>query len=147
MNEVETILPSRYDTSTPTIQDKKDELSRLVQTFNKLLDRIQQVFINQKQFLSNISHELKNPLNVILSQIDDLNKSERSAEEQENSAKVGLWRHDRVERRFFQNHAAIQNQCRWQQHTIWANLQNWRGFVSGKTTVQKPLSKDIARDV
>ena len=80
MNEVEAILPSDM-THRLNHSGQRDELSRLVQTFNKLLDRIQQVFINQKQFLSNISHELKNPLNVILSQIEVTLNKPRTAEE------------------------------------------------------------------
>lgn len=80
MNEVNGILPSDM-THRLHQSDQKDELSRLVQTFNSLLDRMQSVFENQKIFLSNISHELKNPLNVITSQIDiSLNKN-RTAEE------------------------------------------------------------------
>ncbi len=80
MNEVDAILPSDM-THRLNHSGQKDELSRLVQTFNKLLDRMQQVFVNQKQFLSNISHELKNPLNVILSQIEVVLNKERTAEE------------------------------------------------------------------
>lgn len=74
INEVDKILPSDM-THRLNQSNQKDEISRLVQTFNKLLDRIQQAFDNQKLFLSNISHELKNPLNAILSQVEvTLNK-------------------------------------------------------------------------
>ncbi|MBK8701854.1 MAG: HAMP domain-containing histidine kinase [Saprospiraceae bacterium] len=83
MNEVDAILPSDM-THRLNHSGQKDELSRLVQTFNKLLERMQQVFVNQKQFLSNISHELKNPLNVILSQIEVALTKERPAEEYRN---------------------------------------------------------------
>ena len=80
MNQVDAILPTdmshRLDTT-----DQKDELSRLVITFNKLLDRIQQAFNTQKLFLSNISHELKNPLNVIISQIEIALDKNRPKEE------------------------------------------------------------------
>jgi signal transduction histidine kinase len=80
MNEVDSILPSDM-THRLYQSDQKDEISRLVLTFNKLLDRIQHAFENQKLFLSNISHELKNPLNAILSQVEVALNKERPISE------------------------------------------------------------------
>lgn len=69
MNQVDALLPTDMSQRLQT-KNQHDELSRLVITFNKLLDRIQHVFRNQKMFLSNLSHELKNPLSVIVSQVE-----------------------------------------------------------------------------
>ena len=69
MNQVDALAATDMSQRLVTT-DQQDELSRLVITFNRLLDRIQQAFRVQKMFLSNISHELKNPLNVIISQIE-----------------------------------------------------------------------------
>ena len=80
MNQVDALLPTDMSHRLVTT-NQHDELSRLVITFNKLLDRIQQVFGLQKMFLSNISHELKNPLNVIVSQVEVTLQNERSEEE------------------------------------------------------------------
>jgi signal transduction histidine kinase len=80
MNQVDDILPTHLSQRLEP-PNQKDELSRLVITFNKLLDRIQNAFNNQKQFLSNISHELKNPLNVIISQLEIVLDKDRSKEE------------------------------------------------------------------
>lgn len=80
MNEVDALLPTDMSHRLET-SDQQDELSRLVITFNKLLDRIQQVFRIQKMFLSHISHELKNPLNVIISQAEVTLDKERTAED------------------------------------------------------------------
>ncbi len=80
MNEVDALLPTDMSHRLET-SDQQDELSRLVITFNKLLDRIQQVFRIQKMFLSHISHELKNPLNVIISQAEVTLDKERNAED------------------------------------------------------------------
>ncbi len=76
MNQVDALLPSdmshRLETSS-----SQDELARLVVTFNRLLDRLQAAFNAQKLFLSNISHELKNPLTVIISQIEIILQKDR----------------------------------------------------------------------
>lgn len=84
MNEVDALLPSDMSHRLAT-SDQRDELSRLVVTFNKLLDRIQHAFRNQKMFLSNISHELKNPLNVIVSQVEVTLDKERSKEDYQHT--------------------------------------------------------------
>lgn len=70
-------LSARLDAS-----GSHDEISRLVITFNRLLDRIQFAFKMQKSFISNVSHELKNPLSVIISQLEiALDRKQRSPEE------------------------------------------------------------------
>ncbi|MEQ1883498.1 MAG: ATP-binding protein [Bryobacteraceae bacterium] len=44
--------------------EARDELGTLAATFNQLLDRIEQSFENQKQFMADSSHELRTPLYV-----------------------------------------------------------------------------------
>ncbi len=84
MNEVDALLPTDMSHRLET-SEQQDELSRLVITFNKLLDRIQHVFRIQKMFLSNISHELKNPLNVIISQAEVTLNKDRNKEDYEHT--------------------------------------------------------------
>ena len=50
--------------------NKNDELGRLAQTFNKMLDRLEDAFTAQKHFISNASHEIKTPITVMRGQID-----------------------------------------------------------------------------
>jgi signal transduction histidine kinase len=62
-----------------------DELNQLANTFNSLLDRIETAVETQHNFISNASHELKNPLTAILGQIELALRAERSAEEYRQS--------------------------------------------------------------
>lgn len=59
---------------------KPDELGKLVTILNELLDRIENAFQLQKTFVANVSHELKNPLTKITSQIEVTLLSERESE-------------------------------------------------------------------
>lgn len=46
----------------------KDELYRLSVTLNDMLDRIEKLILQEKQFTSDASHELRTPISVILAQ-------------------------------------------------------------------------------
>jgi two-component system, OmpR family, sensor histidine kinase ArlS len=45
--------------------DTSSEITELVQSFNTLLDRIEEAMMRQKQFISDASHELRTPLSII----------------------------------------------------------------------------------
>jgi two-component system, OmpR family, sensor histidine kinase ArlS len=47
------------------ISGSQDELKELAETFNTMLDRIQQAYAEQNQFVSDSSHELRTPISVI----------------------------------------------------------------------------------
>ncbi len=49
---------------------QKDELGKLADTFNDMLDRLETSFELQTHFINNASHELRNPLTVILSETE-----------------------------------------------------------------------------
>lgn len=51
-----------------------DELYQLGETFNRMLDRLEQGFHNQQDFLNAASHDLRTPLAVIRSYTDILNR-------------------------------------------------------------------------
>lgn len=59
----------------------KDELARLAQTFNKMLERIEAAFKSQKNFIANASHELRTPLTVITGQLEVILMNNRRNEE------------------------------------------------------------------
>jgi two-component system sensor histidine kinase ArlS len=59
----------------------KDELKKLADTFNNLLNRLQESFDTQRRFISNASHELSTPLTSISSQLQVTLQKERSLQE------------------------------------------------------------------
>ncbi|MBO0952746.1 sensor histidine kinase [Fibrella forsythiae] len=69
IRQVNTIFPANV-AKRVTHANRSDEIGLLVATFNQLLDRIEQALNTQKMFIANVSHELKNPLTKINSQID-----------------------------------------------------------------------------
>ena len=84
MNEVEGILPQNLGTRLE-VPNQQDEIGRLTLTFNKLLDRIENAFRIQKTFIANVSHELKNPLTKISSQLEVSLLKERSPAEYQST--------------------------------------------------------------
>ena len=48
----------------------EDEIGELANTINQLLDRVETSVFTQKMFVANISHEIKNPLTKIFTQIE-----------------------------------------------------------------------------
>lgn len=51
-----------------------DELSRLTNTFNEMIERLQNSFQNQNKFVSDASHELRTPISVIQGYINLLDR-------------------------------------------------------------------------
>lgn len=62
----------------------KDEASRIAVTFNEMLERIEATFATQREFLDNVSHELRAPLTVIRGHIE-LIDAETEPEELEST--------------------------------------------------------------
>lgn len=55
---------------------RKDEIGSLTDSFNHMLDRIEESFLSQKRFASNASHELKTPLAIMKTSIQVLQLEE-----------------------------------------------------------------------
>lgn len=68
-NTLSAIFPNNRDERLAVAKDD-DEISRLSATINRLLDRAVESFRLQRMFVANVSHELKNPLTQISSQLE-----------------------------------------------------------------------------
>ena len=71
-----TNLDSRVDEG-----NGKDEMAELAITFNQMLDRLEKSFDSQKEFVSNISHDLRTPLATIITELELSETKERTPEE------------------------------------------------------------------
>jgi hypothetical protein len=60
----------------------RDEVARLADTFDQMLDRLQGAFDAQRRFVANASHELRTPLSVIRTELD-VTLSDPNADEAE----------------------------------------------------------------
>ncbi|HNL37844.1 MAG TPA: HAMP domain-containing sensor histidine kinase [Saprospiraceae bacterium] len=76
MEQVESLSPARPERRLE-IQGETHEIARLAEKFNEMLDRVEKAFGMQRMFLSNVSHELKNPLTAIRAQIEVALQRER----------------------------------------------------------------------
>ena len=75
-----------------------DELSKLIITFNHMLDRLETAFETQNNFISNASHELGTPLTAIIGEADVTLTKTRQPEEYATSLKVILNEAERLEK-------------------------------------------------
>lgn len=78
-NELNKIFPRNLNRRLP-YQENEIEISRFSKTINQLLDRVGEGIQLQQMFIANVSHELKNPLTRISSQLEVSLLNERSAE-------------------------------------------------------------------
>lgn len=73
---------------TPT--KVKDEISRLIETFNEMISRLDQSFRQVKQFSSDASHELKTPLTILKGEVEVTLRKERTSQEYQQTLKSNL---------------------------------------------------------
>ncbi|SHK68487.1 HAMP domain-containing sensor histidine kinase [Chryseobacterium polytrichastri] len=80
MEKVTTISATNLDLRLVSY-NSKDELSQLANTFNEMLDRLENSFDSQKHFVSNISHELRTPLSAMIAELEISGNKERNIQE------------------------------------------------------------------
>ncbi|MCD8306381.1 MAG: HAMP domain-containing histidine kinase [Prevotella sp.] len=80
VQEIETITEHRLHRRLPP-NSSSDEVGRLVEAFNGLLERMESSLSSQKEFVSNVSHEMRTPLAAIIAELDLALQKERSKKE------------------------------------------------------------------
>jgi signal transduction histidine kinase len=80
IKQVDLLSPKRLEQRLENTTSE-DEIGKMVATINRLLERIENAFKLQKTFISNVSHELKNPLTKISSQLEVSLLNERKTDE------------------------------------------------------------------
>jgi signal transduction histidine kinase len=79
-SELHAIEPS--DLTRRVIADERpDEVADVARSFNALMDRLQEAFQAQRNFIANASHEMRTPLTTISGQIEVLLLRERNGED------------------------------------------------------------------
>ncbi|WP_145265880.1 ATP-binding protein [Calycomorphotria hydatis] len=73
-----------------------DELSDLSDSFNRLMDRLQDSFLRQKRFTGDAAHQLKTPLTAMIGQVDVALRRSRSAEEYRHTLEALKYESDRL---------------------------------------------------
>jgi len=68
----------------------KDELAELAITFNEMLDRLEKSFNTQKEFVSNIAHEIRTPLSSIIAELALSANKERSIQQYQEIIQLTL---------------------------------------------------------
>lgn len=68
----------------------KDELLRLVETFNEMISRLDKSFNQTKQFTSDASHELKTPLTILKGEVEVALRKARASQEYEQILRSNL---------------------------------------------------------
>ncbi|MDY6823248.1 MAG: HAMP domain-containing sensor histidine kinase [Thermodesulfobacteriota bacterium] len=77
MNDLaKTISEKNLDQRIPT-GEGRDEFSELAKTINEMMDRLQNSFMMQREFLFDTSHELKTPLTSMRLAVDEILASDR----------------------------------------------------------------------
>ena len=76
----------------------RDELSRLAETLNEMLDRLEGAFEHERRFVSDASHELRTPLALLTTELELALRRPRSRDELEQAIHSAAEETDRLTR-------------------------------------------------
>lgn len=101
-NSITTLSDKMKKISTRNLDERignisgDDEIAEVSRSFNSLLDRIQDGFKREKQFIGDVAHEFKTPLTTIRSDFEITLSKERSVEEYKQALQDGIVEIDKV---------------------------------------------------
>lgn len=81
-----------------TVRNPNDELGEMAIAFNSMLDRLQNAFEAQRRFVSNASHELRNPMTAIIGEAEVLLSRDRTPAEYREAVQIIQNEAERLER-------------------------------------------------
>lgn len=81
VNEAGAISATSLDRRLMVKEGRQDELTKLAETFNLMLGRLEAAFLSQKNFIANASHELRTPITAISGEIEVALLQQRSTED------------------------------------------------------------------
>lgn len=102
--------------------ESRDELYDLTETLNQMISRLEEAFQAEKDFSSDVSHELKTPVSVIMAECEYTLQKERAPEEYQDSLRT------------------IHSQCRRTMSLIQQLLQLTRTIDKEKTIEKENFS-------
>ncbi len=76
----------------------RDEISRLAETLNTMLDRLEAAFEHERRFVADASHELRTPLALLRTELELALRRPRSAEELEQALRSAAEETERLNR-------------------------------------------------
>ncbi|MBK8293587.1 MAG: HAMP domain-containing protein [Solirubrobacterales bacterium] len=83
----------------PIEETRNDEVRRLAESFNKMLDRLEEAFTRQRAFVADASHDLRTPLTIVKGQLDVLARDPHpTADEVQRVTGIVTVATDRMER-------------------------------------------------
>ena len=77
-------------------EENGDELSKLADAFNDMIERLDNAFETERRFTSDASHELRTPMSVIQAQTEYILEKERTSEEYKEALEVVKRQGDRM---------------------------------------------------
>ncbi|MGE5372538.1 MAG: sensor histidine kinase [Solirubrobacterales bacterium] len=116
------------------VNHTKDELETLARTFNTMLDRIQTGFDQQRQFISDASHELRTPVTVLTGYAEML---DRWGKEDPSALQEGV---DAIRSEAANMHALIENLL------FLARTDKGKQEVAFRRVELAPLIEEVYRD-